>query len=226
GGAAREKLREFGELLRGQAATWGLIGFGPDAVDEQIERSLLLLEVLGRPERLVDVGSGAGLPGIPLMIAVGNGVLVEPRRKAAAFLEGAIRRLDLPGSVFVGTAEDAGRGSLREWGDAVVARAVGSPAVAAELCSPLCAPGGMVLLTASPEAVPSDLLEGPRRALGLGPLEIRSIGPRGPTGPTEAVLGRNSGEIQQRVLMMKKVAPTPSEFPRRPGTARRRPMGS
>src|SRR5205823_5269384 len=226
GAGAREKLEGFGELLRSQAAAWGLIGFAAERVDEEIGRSLLLLEVLEWPGRLVDVGSGAGLPGIPLMIVLGNGVLVEPRRKAAAFLEGVIRRLDLAGSVFVGTAEAAGRGPLREWGDAVVARAVGSPAVAAELCSPLCAPGGMVLLTGSPEAAASDVPEGARRALGLGPVEIRSMGPTDPMGPVGASFEGNSGEIQQRVLMMRKVAPTPSEFPRRPGTARRRPLGN
>jgi 16S rRNA (guanine527-N7)-methyltransferase len=214
---ARDKLQEFGALLRSQAALRGLIGFAAEAVDEQLDRSLLLLEALGRPERLVEVGSGAGLPGIPLMIALGNAVLVEPRRKAATFLEGAIRRLDLAGSVFVGTAEEAARGPLREWGDAVVARAVGSPAVAAELCAPLCAQGGIVLLTASPEAAASDLPEEPRRVLGLGPVEIRSI---------EGSLGETSREIRQQVLMMRKVALTPTEFPRRPGMARRRPLGT
>jgi len=154
---------------------------------------------------------------MPLMIVLGNGVLVEPRRKAATFLEAAIRQLDLAGRVLVGTAEEAARGPLREWGDAVVARSVGSPAVAAELCAPLCAQGGIVLLTASPEATASDLPEEPRRALGLGPVEIRSV---------EGSLEGNSGEIRQRVLMMRKVVPTPSEFPRRPGTARRRPLGN
>lgn len=217
-GVVVDQLEAFKELLREEAAPRGLIGFTGGArelVEEQVARSLLLLDVLGRPERLVDVGSGAGLPGIPLMIVLGNGVLVEPRRKAAAFLESVIRRLDLGGTVFVGMAEEAGRGPLRDWGDAVVARAVGSPVVAAELCSPLCAPGGTVLLTAAPDANASDLPGEACRALGLGPPEIRSAG----------VSGQTSAGIEQRVLMMSKVAPTPSAFPRRPGTARRRPLG-
>jgi 16S rRNA (guanine527-N7)-methyltransferase len=217
-GGAAEKLEVYKGLLRGEAATWGLIGFGDGdekVVQEQIERSLVLLDVLGRPERLVDVGSGAGLPGIPLMIVLGNGVLVEPKRKAAAFLESVIRRLGLAGSVFVGSAEEGARGALRDWGDAVVARAVGSPVVAAELCAPLCAPGGTVLLTAAPGASPADLPEEACRALALGPAGVRSLEVSGATG----------AGIEQRVLMMSKVAPTPSAFPRRPGTARRRPLG-
>ena len=214
---ARAKLDAFADLLASRAAPRGLIGFAPGAIDEQLARSLLLLEVLGRPERLVDVGSGAGLPGIPLLIVLGSGVLVEPRRKAAAFLEAVLRRLDLDGRVVVATAEEAGRGELRDWGDAVVARAVGSPAAAAELCAPLCAPGGTVLLAASPEATESDLPERLRSALGLGAVEVRSV---------TASLGASRRDIHQRMLMMSKVAPTPDELPRRPGTARRRPLGS
>ncbi|MGH2722463.1 MAG: RsmG family class I SAM-dependent methyltransferase, partial [Actinomycetota bacterium] len=135
-GVARDRLATYAGLLHSQARPRGLVGFLPEALDEQLARSLVLLEALGRPERLVDVGSGAGLPGIPLMIVLGNGVLVEPRRKAAAFLEGVIRQLDLPGRVELATAEEAGRGWLRDWADAVVARAVGAPALAAELCAP------------------------------------------------------------------------------------------
>jgi 16S rRNA (guanine527-N7)-methyltransferase len=213
---AREKLVTFADLLTSRAAPRGLIGFAADAVEEQLARSLLLLEVLGRPERLVDVGSGAGLPGIPLLIVLGNGVLLEPRRKAAAFLEEVLRRLDLDGRVLVATAEEAGRGRLRDWGDAVVARAVGSPAAAAELCAPLCALGGAVLLTASPEATQSDLPANVCTALGLGAVDMRSV---------TASLGATGKDIHQRMLMMSKVAPTPDELPRRPGTARRRPLG-
>jgi 16S rRNA (guanine527-N7)-methyltransferase len=163
----------------------------------------------------VDVGSGAGLPGIPLVIVLGSGVLVEPRRKAAAFLEDSVRQLDLRARVLVETAEEAGRGSLRDWADAVVARAVGSPAAAAELCAPLCAPGGRVVLTASPDAAERDLPETVCRLLGLGAVEARSIA---------ASLGGTRRTIRQRMLMMSKIAPTPDEFPRRPGTARRRPL--
>lgn len=217
---AQDRLAAYVGLLRSQARPRGLIGFPPEVLDEQLARSLMLLEALGRPERLVDVGSGAGLPGIPLTIALGNGVLVEPRRKAAAFLEGVIRQLDLPGRVEVVTAEEAGRGWLRDWSDAVVARAVGAPALAAELCAPLCAPGGVVVLTAAPDTTTRDLPAEVLAPLGLDDVEIRTV---------EARLARGSGgageTVGQRLLMMRKVAPTPDELPRRPGTARRRPLG-
>jgi 16S rRNA (guanine527-N7)-methyltransferase len=216
GVVARAKVGQFGDLLRSTAAPRGLIGFAPDMIEEQLSRSLLLLEPLGRPERLIDVGSGAGLPGIPLLIALGNGVLVEPRRRAAAFLESIIRRLDLPGTVVVSTAEEAGRGALRDWGDAVVARAVGSPAAAAELCSPLCRRGGRVLLTAAPDATAADLAPDVCHALGLGASELLSVA---------GCMGPEGREIRQQMLMMNKIGPTPNELPRRPGSARRRPLG-
>jgi 16S rRNA (guanine527-N7)-methyltransferase len=219
-GVAQDRLAAYVGLLRSQARPRGLIGFAPEALEEQLARSLMLLEALGRPERLVDVGTGAGLPGIPLLIALGNGVLVEPRRKAAAFLEGVIRQLDLVGRVEITTAEEAGRGWLRDWGDAVVARAVGSPALAAELCAPLCAPGGMVVLTAAPDATSRDVPPEVRDALGLGAVEIRTVEAR-LSGSAE-----NPGAtVGQGLLMMGKVAPTPDELPRRPGTARWRPLG-
>jgi 16S rRNA (guanine527-N7)-methyltransferase len=219
-GDAQDRLAAYVGLLRSQAPPGGLVGFPPELLDEQLARSLMLLEALGRPERLVDVGSGAGLPGIPLMIALGNGVLVEPRRKAAAFLEGVIRQLDLPGRVEVCTAEEAGRGWLRDWSDAVVARAVGAPALAAELCAPLCAPGGVVVLTAAPDATTRDLPLEIRAALGVDDVQIRTVDAR-----LAGALGDSGATVGQRLLMMRKVAPTPDERPRRPGTARRRPLG-
>lgn len=93
----------------------------------------------------VDVGSGAGLPGIPLAIS-SPGVrwrLVEPRRRRAAFLEEAVRELRLEAEVIVAAAEQlasdpafAGRHAL------ATARALAAPTRSFALLKPLVAPGG------------------------------------------------------------------------------------
>lgn len=204
------RLDRYAALLAGVARDLGLVGFGPEAAPEHIARSLLLAPLMGEAGRLVDVGSGAGLPGIPLAIARGGEIiLLEPRRRAVAFLEQVVRELDLLVEVAAEPAELAGRGPRREWADAVVARSLASPAVAVELCAPLCALGGRVVLTAGPHdpALPLEVLA----RLGLGPLEPLTL--------------RGIRDLSQRVLIMSKVSPTPEEFPRRPGVPRRRPLG-
>ncbi|HET7482489.1 MAG TPA: RsmG family class I SAM-dependent methyltransferase [Actinomycetota bacterium] len=96
-----------------------------------------------------DVGSGSGVPGIPLAILdpQRHWTLIEPRARRAGFLEEAIRRLELPNcSVFVGTAAQAAEGGLGGSFSVVVARALAAPPRAAEICRPLVAPEGWLLL--------------------------------------------------------------------------------
>lgn len=95
----------------------------------------------------VDVGSGAGLPGIPLAIAdpERSWVLLEPRQRRAAFLEEVVRDLELPNvEVAAETAEqaaDAGRSF-----SVATARALAPPTAAIEMIRPLVTPGGSILV--------------------------------------------------------------------------------
>lgn len=119
----------------------------PRHIDDSL-RALPLLDRLG-PGPCIDVGSGAGLPGIPLAIASGRRWhLLEPRRKRAAFLEEVIRELGLDRCrVIAASAEQAVRDpALRETHVAATARALAAPSRAVELCRPLVAPGGQVVL--------------------------------------------------------------------------------
>jgi 16S rRNA (guanine527-N7)-methyltransferase len=97
----------------------------------------------------VDVGSGAGLPGIPLAIATDRPWrLLEPRRKRAAFLEEVVRELSLTEcEVVARSAEEAATDPTLAAGHVVsTARALAPPSRTLELCLPLVRPGGHVLI--------------------------------------------------------------------------------
>src|SRR5690625_1728114 len=127
-GAGLETARRYATLLAGPGVERGLLG--PREVDRLWERHLLncavLAEVVESGERVVDIGSGAGLPGLALAIARPDltVTLVEPLLRRSTFLGEAVAELGLPVAVVRGRAEDAV--VLAEVGgaDAVTSRAV------------------------------------------------------------------------------------------------------
>lgn len=175
----------------------------------------LLVGALPRRGRLVDVGSGAGFPGIPLAVAGPEleVTLVESVGKKAAFLRQAVERLGLPVRVLAMRAEAAGRDPrYREAFDAAVARALAPMPVASEWCLPLVRPGGRFVAMRGARGE-EDLAEA-RRAIGM-------LG--GKPGPVHALeLPRDAG--RRVIIVVEKVRPTPPEFPREGGAARRRPL--
>ncbi|HEX3551319.1 MAG TPA: 16S rRNA (guanine(527)-N(7))-methyltransferase RsmG [Candidatus Elarobacter sp.] len=158
---------------------------------------------------LIDVGSGNGLPGIPLAVATSARVtLVEPIKKRAAFLEAAVRALGIDADVVAERAEDAARDPrLRERFATATARAVGSAPAVAELTLPFLAIGGRALLQrgglddAERNAVADAAL-----VLGGAVTEERPIG----------------GD--RRVLVIEKRTPTSFRFPRKNGIPSKRPL--
>src|SRR5437879_1241400 len=137
------KLGELAKMISG----WpGLVsGSAQDLIDD----SLVLLEHLGEALRLVDVGSGGGLPGLPLKIARPSlaVTLIEADHAKAAFLVQACARLDLDAvEVLARRAEEVGQDQrYRESFDVAVARAVAPMPVLVELCLPLVRIGGRLL---------------------------------------------------------------------------------
>ena len=111
--------------------------------------ALTLLPFLPRgPHRLVDVGSGGGVPGIPLAIVRPDVtvMLVESTQKKAAFLKSAAETLGLTNlSVSSMRAEDVGHSNSRETFDVATARAVGAMNFLVEWCLPLVKKGGKLL---------------------------------------------------------------------------------
>jgi len=209
-------LAEYLVLLRTVALPAGLVHLSEEQANDQIVRSLLVSELLdgylsailggqaapadaGRtrpPPLLVDVGSGAGLPGIPVAIALADSaatgraispkiVLVEPKRKAVAFLEKAVRDLGLDVSVFQGSAQEAAAGPFSMKAAFVTAKALAKAKRALELCAPICQPGGKILLTAKSEPEPPP--EG-SDFIGLGIESTELVALFSPDGPTQRVL--------------------------------------
>jgi 16S rRNA (guanine527-N7)-methyltransferase len=95
----------------------------------------------------VDVGSGAGLPGVPLAIATGrHWRLLEPRRKRAGFLEEVVRELALDADVIARSAAEAAENPALTGHAVATARALAPPKEAARVCRGLVIPGGIVVL--------------------------------------------------------------------------------
>jgi 16S rRNA (guanine527-N7)-methyltransferase len=183
----------YAALLAGSGVSRGLIG--PREADRLWERHLLNSAVVGElvPEgcRVLDVGSGAGLPGIPLALARPDLaiVLLEPMARRVAWLQEVISELGLAVSVHRGRAEEPQ--IRRELGgnDVVTARAVAPLGRLAAWSLPLVAPGGHLLAVkgaGAPEEVARDVIA--VRAAGGAPMEIVQCGGTIVQPPTTVVV--------------------------------------
>jgi 16S rRNA (guanine527-N7)-methyltransferase len=144
------------EALR-QAAALGYLGPGP--VAPHIVHARRFLEVLRPAGRLVDLGSGGGVPGLVLAAALADTdvVLLDAGVSRTDFLRRVVARLGWAERVTVvtGRAEEVGRDpAWRGSADAVVARSFGDPAVTAEGAAPLLRVGGQLVVSEPPVPVP------------------------------------------------------------------------
>ena len=154
-----ERLQAYEALLAAWAPRFDLIAPGDITrirerhIDDSL-RALSLVQALP-PGPCADVGSGAGLPGLPLAIATGRPWrLLEPRRKRAAFLEEALRHLGLQDCEVVALSAEQAMADPGLAGAhvCVTARALAPPQRSLQLCLPLATPGGVVVLFAGANA--------------------------------------------------------------------------
>lgn len=191
-----------------------------EIVEEHILDSLscLLFEPLKGAETLVDVGSGGGLPGIPLGI-VTEGLqvsLVEATAKKARFLELATSNFGLSNiRTFNYRAEDAGRSEIfRQRYQVAVARAVARLEVLAEYCLPLVELGGHVI--AMKGHIEKKELERGKFAAELLGAEISEV--------IEVSRLQQYEQKQRHLVVLTKTAQTPSKYPRRIGLPSKNPL--
>ena len=176
----------------------------------------LIVREQGPAGSLVDVGSGAGFPGLALKVALQGlrVVLVEATRKKAEFLAWMAAELGLPDvEVVAERAEEvARRPEYREAFDVATARALGPLPVVMELTLPLCRVGGLLIAPRSSSAE-AEAESAKAVATQLGG-RLRGV---------EAVeVGRASGTA---LVVIDKVEETPPRFPRRTGVPAKRPLG-
>ncbi|MSQ40408.1 MAG: 16S rRNA (guanine(527)-N(7))-methyltransferase RsmG [Dehalococcoidia bacterium] len=170
---------------------------------------------LGGVGRLLDVGSGAGFPGLPLNLAFPGLrlALMDSVGKKTVFLRHLCDVLGLTDvEVYTGRAEALAHGEMREAFDGVVSRAVAPMNVLAELTLPFCRVGGLAVAMKSEDS--AEEVAQAERAIGV-------LG-----GRLEKVVAVRLEELGERrsLVVVRKVSPTPERYPRRPGIPAKRSL--
>ena len=180
--------------------------------------SLLAFEAVMAGKTLVDVGTGAGFPGVPLKIYCPSlkVTLVDSLGKRLRFLEQVISELGLKGIRCEHLrAEDAGRNKKhREQYDYVTARAVARLSVLSEYCLPLAKKGGQFIA-----------LKGSRYAeeIDEGEAAVKILGGKIISAEPVKLPGLDDGRA---IIKIAKIKATPAQYPRKAGTPEKQPLGS
>ena len=173
--------RRYAEHLATTGVEWGLVGPREAARvwDRHVLNCAVVAGLVPAGARVLDIGSGAGLPGIPLALARPDlrVVLVEPLARRVEWLRAVLADLDLPIEVERGRAEDLAVRRRWEGADVVTSRAVAPLHRLAAWCLPLVRPGGMMLAVKGVSA-PAEVERDARAiaALGGGSPRIETCG--------------------------------------------------
>ena len=163
----------------------------------------------------VDVGTGAGFPGLPVKISCPelSVTLMDSLEKRLRFLDEVITALDLKDcSTVHSRAEDAGRNKkYREKYDIVTARAVARLSVLAEYCLPLVKVGGVFLAMKAHSE--EEEAEGTKAIALLG----------GTIEKTDTFKLPGT-DMERTIIVVRKIRPTPARFPRKAGTPSKTPI--
>jgi 16S rRNA (guanine527-N7)-methyltransferase len=214
--AQAKQLASFGGILIADEHAPTTVREPGRVRDDHLADTLVALElpVIRDARDLADIGAGAGVPGIPLAIALAEArvTLVEGNGRKCEFMRAAVVELDLANvEVVHGRAETwtAGLGCM----DVVTARALAPLDVVAEYAAPLLRVGG-ALVAWRGQRDPDDEAAGRRAAeiLGLSTEEPLRVEPY-------------AGALNRYLHVMVKTTATPDRFPRRDGVARKRPLG-
>lgn len=167
-------------------------------------------------KRVIDIGTGAGFPGIPMKIIMPEIeiVLLDSLNKRVNFLNEVINTLNLKGITAVhGRAEDFAREvSFREKFDAVVSRAVANMTVLSELCIPYVKKSGYFIALKGP-AVEEEIKEASKAFNILGGLLQETI---------EVTV--EGTDLNHNLVVVKKIKETSKDYPRKAGTAAKKPI--
>ena len=177
--------------------------------------SLLLLKAAGLPQgaSLIDVGTGAGFPAVPVKIVRGDiqVTLLDGLNKRITFLTQLSQRLGQQNVALHARAEEAARGPAREQYDCATARAVADLRVLCEYCLPFVRVGGVFAALKGPDC--KEEIRSAKKAVQL-------LG-----GEVEGVRHFTLPEGNARaVVLLRKIAPTPAKYPRHGGKIAKQPL--
>jgi 16S rRNA (guanine527-N7)-methyltransferase len=211
----RRRLQPVLDLLGSDPASLSSVP-ARDRWRVHVEDSLSGLDLVGTPQRLADVGAGAGFPGLVLAAALPDTRvdLIESVGRKAAFIERAIAAAGLDNARSIATrSEEWAAGDGREAYDVVTARAVGRMATLAELASPLLREGGrLVAWKGKRDAEEEAELARAIEAVAMSPTEIHDA-------------AGAAGFEHRHLHVVIKTGSTPAGLPRRAGIAKKRPFG-
>lgn len=181
---------------------------GPGSVEAHISHADRFVAVVGdrTPKRVLDLGSGGGIPGLVLANQWQSSsiVLLDAADRRTRFLREAVELLELGSRVTVvcGRAEEQARIDDYRWGfDLVVARSFGAPAVVAECASGFLETGGLLIVSEPPETT------GERwQSQGLAKLGMRLV------------------LVEHGVVIISQDIPCDERYPRRDGVPSKRPL--
>ena len=199
-------LSEWNERMNLTAIT------DPVAVAEKhFADSLAALPYLKPGMKVVDVGTGAGFPGVPLLI-MEPGLeltLADSLQNRLTFLDALLKELGLKAALVHGRAEDLGQNKLyREQFDAALSRAVANLPVLLELTTPFVRVGGTAIAY---KGDADQELESAKTAAFLLHVKLRSV-------DLDSNLGKRC------LIFADKIAPTPKQYPRKAGTPNKKPL--
>jgi 16S rRNA (guanine527-N7)-methyltransferase len=215
--AQRRSLGVVLELLAAERASVSSVT-DDRAWQVHIADSLTGLEIpeLRDAKRIADVGAGAGFPGLVLAAALPDAQvdLIESVSRKTAFITQAASAAGIGNATAVtARAEDLARAEGRESYDVVTARAVGRLSTLAELASPLLRENGVLVAWKGKRDEDEERqMDRASASLAMTPEQILDVGGR-------------AGSEHRHLHVIRKSAPTPSNLPRNPGIAKKRPKG-
>ncbi len=207
----RKELKEWNEKINLTAIT-----DDNEIVVKHFIDSLTIKKYVPEDSKLIDVGTGAGFPGIPLKIVMPSidVTLLDSLQKRIYFLEDVIAKNGLKKIRCIhGRAEDVSRETFnREQYDIVVARAVANLATLAELCLPFAKVGGLFICMKGNK---EDEIDEGKNAIQVLGGEIEKI----------EKIKLPSTEIDRTIICIRKEKHTPNEYPRKAGVPSKKPIG-